>query len=163
MPRLPTILLALLLSGIILSLLAHPMPVASESVETQSLLNKALQDVQRAESSGASPDEIQGLLAQLNSVLQLQDDLQNVPSQDTQRRAQLLGQIEGKLNSVDQNAIQIATVASQRTSTNHLIAYSLGVVGAVLGTIAYYCVMLLYRKYRINRTFGMRIIPKTPA
>jgi hypothetical protein len=151
------------LVGIILSLLAHPIPVASESVETQALLNKAFQDVQSAESSGASPDEIQGLLAQLNSVLQLQDELQSVPPQDTQMRTQLLGQIESNLSSVDQNAIQIATVASQRTSMNHVIAYSLGVAGAVLGTLAYYCVMLVFRKYRVKRTFGMRIIPKTPT
>jgi hypothetical protein len=136
------------------------MLVASQSTDYNTQLNNVISDVQKAELAGAKPEEINGLLVQLNSVVALHDELQNLPAQETDKRAQLMAQIGSKLSTVDAQAIQLAAHASQRTQMDHVFAYSFGIIGAVMGTVVYYYGILLWRKYRIKRTFRMRIIPK---
>jgi len=148
------------LSFVAIVLLSHSTSVASQSVNAQMQLSKVIQDAQAAELSGANSDEMRGLAVQLNTVLALQDELQNLPPQELGRRAQLSQQINATLTRVDMEANELATKASQRTSITHLVAYSSGVVGAVIVTVAYYYAALLQRRYRIKRTFEMKIIPK---
>ena len=140
------------------SLVAYPTLVTSQSENTQ--LNTTLQDLQKAESFGAKPSEMQRLIDQMNFIANLEIQLQNLPPQDTARRAQLFDEINSTLASVDAQAIQLETIASQRTYMDHVITYSTGMIGAILGTMAYYFGLLLYMQYRIRRTLRMKIIPK---
>lgn len=153
-------LLVFSLSFVAIVLLLHSSSVASQSVNPQMQLSKVIQDAQAAELSGANPDEMRSLAVQLNTVIGLQDELQNLPPQELGKRAQLSEQINATLTRVDMEANELATRASERTSISHLVAYSSGVVGAVIATVAYYYAALLQRRYRIKRTFEMKIIPK---
>ena len=150
--------LVLLSAIVVISLITYPILARSQSENVQ--LSMTLQDLQRAESAGATPTEMQGLIDQMNSIIPLQSQLQNLPVQDTARRVQLLGQINATLTSVDSQANQLETTASQRTYMNRVISYSSGIVGAIMATAAYYYGMVLYRRYRIKRTFQMKVIPK---
>jgi hypothetical protein len=151
-------ILLILLAIATLALVAYPALVVSQSVNPQ--LSMVIQDIRKAESAGAERGEMQRLIDQMNSVSQLQDQMQNLSPQDVEKRAQLLGEINSTLSSIDAEANQLETIAAQRTYVGHVIAYSSGVVGAVIGTVAYYYGVLLYRRYRIKRTFQMKIIPK---
>ena len=150
--------LVILVAITIVALVAYPALVVSQSVNLQ--LNAVIQDIRKAESAGAKPGEMRQLIDQMNSVSQLQDQIQNLSPQDIGKKAQLLGEINSTLSSIDAQAIQLETTAAQRTYMDHVIAYSSGVIGAVIGTVAYYYGVLLYRRYRIKRTFQMKIIPK---
>jgi len=134
--------------------------VASQPVSFKRQLSKVIQDVQTAELSGATPAEMRDLAARLNTIIGLQDSLQNLPPQELGERAQLSEQINNTLTTVDMEANEIATIASQRDSISHLVAYSSGVVGAAIATVVYYYGTLLRRRYRIKRTFQMKIVPK---
>jgi leucyl-tRNA synthetase len=124
--------------------------VKSQSVGPQSQFNVVIQDVQKAETAGANSEEMQGLVNQLNKVLELQN--QN----STQNQAV----INNVLTTIDNEANQIQTAASQRTSINHLTAYAAGFIGAILATIVTHFGTQFWRKYRIKRTFQMKLIPK---
>ena len=150
--------LAPLFAIFVVLLVAYPVLVTSQSDNVQ--LSMTLRDLQSAESAGAEPREMQKLIDQMNSIIGLQSQLQNLPVQDTARRVQLLGQINATLSSVDSQAIELEAAASQRTYMNHVIAYASGVVGAALVTVAYHFGLILYKRYRIKRTFQMKIIPK---
>lgn len=157
MRKITLALLFLSCMSFVLAPIAQPQLVTSQLVGSESQLNRVVQDVQKADSSGATPNEMRGLVTQLNSVIQLQNELTSLPSQDTDRRAQVLEQINRTLSSIDGEAIQIAANASERTSLNHSIAYSSAIAAAVLGTIVYYYGGLLWRKYRIKRIMEMKI------
>jgi methyl-accepting chemotaxis protein len=157
MRKITLALLFLSCMSLVLALIAHPQLVTSQLVGSDSQFNRVVQDVQKTDSSGATPDEMRGLVTQLNTVIQLQNELDSLPPQDTDKRAQALEQINRTLTSIDGEAIRIAVNASERTSLNHLVAYSSGIAAAVLGTIVYYYGTLLWRKYRIKRIMGMRI------
>ena len=97
------------------------------------------------------------LVRQLNSVLQMENQLNNLPSEDTTMRVQLSNQINGTLALIDAQATQVAASASTRTSMSHLIVYSFAPIAAAFGTIVYYYVVSLWRKYRIKRLFRMKV------
>ena len=101
---------------------------------------------------------MQKLVNQLNTVVGLEDQVHGLSPQDPQR-ASLLAQINATLTNVDGEAKQLQVTAAQRTYMDHVYAYTGGVVAAVIATVAYFYAMLLYQKYRIKRTFQMRIIP----
>ena len=151
-------LLVFSLSLVAMAVLVQSASVSSQSVNSQMQLSKAIQDVQAAELSGANPDEMRELAVQLNTMIGLQDELQNLSPQELGKRAQLTEQINNTLTKVDVQANEIATRASQRTSINDLVAYSSGVVGAVIATVVYHYGTLLRRRYRVKRTFQMKII-----
>jgi hypothetical protein len=153
-------LLVFSLSFVIIVLVVHSTMVASQPVGSQMQLSKVIQDVQAAELSGANPDEMRNLSVQLNRVIGLQEELETLPSQELGKRAQLSEQINDTLTSVDMQANQIATRASERTSIGHFVAYSSALVGAVIATVVYHYGTLLRRRYRIKRTLQMTVIPK---
>lgn len=148
----------LFISASLVILLIQP-TVVSQPVETQSQLNTVIQDVQKAELAGAKPQEINTLLVQLNSVIALQSELNNLPPQEADKKAQLTVQVSNLLSTVDLQAIQLAATASQRTQMDHVITYLSGLVAAAIGTVAYYSSILLWRKYRVKRTFRMSMVP----
>ena len=150
----------ILLCGLVfVSLVAYPVLLTGQSVNTQ--LNTTLQDLRGAESAGATPSEMQGLISQMNFVANLKLRLQSLPPEDTQTRAQLSDEINDTLRSVDAQAIQLKTIASQRTLIDHVVTYSSGILGAAICTAAYHFLMQLYARYRMKRTLRMKIIPKS--
>lgn len=144
--------------AVALGLLIHSAYVASQTGASQPELSTVLEDVRKAELSGGNTAEMQKLVNQLNTVVGLEDQVHGLSPQDPQR-ASLLAQINATLTNVDGEAKQLQVTAAQRTYMDHVYAYTGGVVAAVIATVAYFYAMLLYQKYRIKRTFQMRIIP----
>ncbi len=123
--------------------------------------NNVLLLVRHAEEAGATPTEVAPLVAGLNKALGLNTEVSalNQPN-ETQARQTVLGQLNGLLDGLGRNATQLESTASQRTLTNRVTSYIGGAIGALIGAILLgYCLAFL-RKYRVKRTFEMRIIPK---
>jgi hypothetical protein len=120
-----------------------------------------LAEIHKAESAGATSQEVANLVAPLNRAVELNEQALGVTQPgDAGKRAQLLGQVDQILSGVQSNATVLESVASRRTFTNTALTYISGGVAAFLVTIAYvYCVDF-YRKYRVKRTFQMKVIPK---
>src|SRR5208337_977301 len=66
-----TILLAIVLTVAFLSI--NIATVTPQSTGPQSQFNLVIQDVQKAESAGANPEEMHGLIVQLNKIIELQN------------------------------------------------------------------------------------------
>ena len=115
----------------------------------------------QAESAGATPSEIGALVALLNKALELNGEALKLTAPDeVQRRAELVAQVDHILMTVENRAADLTALASQRSYTNKVLTYVWGAIAAVLGTILYAFTMSFYRKYRIKRTFQMRISRK---
>jgi hypothetical protein len=129
--------------------------------EIQPQFNQAITQVRLAESAGATQSEITELVTTLNKALELDGQAVKLRSpNDTQQRADLLARVNVMLNEVQTNASVLETVASQRTRTNTVLAYVYGGVAAAVGTFAYAVLFAFYRRYRIKRTFQMKVTVK---
>ena len=129
--------------------------------EIQPGFNQAITQVRLAESAGATQSEINELLTTLNKALELNEQALKLTSpNDAQRRAELLAQVNVMLKDVRTRAGELETVASQRTRMNTVLAYVYGGVAAAVGTFAYAFLLAFYRRYRIKRTFQMKVTPK---
>jgi hypothetical protein len=115
----------------------------------------------RAESAGATSGEIGELVVLLNNALALNVEALrlNAPS-DAPRRTELLAQVDQILTTVANRAAQLTSVAAQRTFTNKVLAYVGGAIAAGLGTVAYAFLASFYQRYRVKRTFEMRVTRK---
>jgi signal transduction histidine kinase len=134
---------------------------AQTSTNLQPGFSNALMAIQQAETAGATASEIAPIMTLLNQAVQLnQQALQLTSPQDAQKRQQLLSQVDQMLTQVDTAAGQLQTVAAQRTQLNTIIAYVSGGVVALVGTVAYAYGLSFWRRYRIKRTFQMRVSPK---
>lgn len=123
--------------------------------------NQALIQMRKAEASGATQTEMSRLIALLNNALDLnQQALQLVRPEDTNKRAQLLTQVNDLLASVQSQASQLEITASQRTFLNEVTAYISGGLAALIATVAYAYLKRFWHVYKIKRTFQMRIVPK---
>jgi len=122
---------------------------------------QVIAQVHKTEEAGATSSEVSELTALLNQVVGLNEEAikLSAPS-DAQRRAELMGEANQLLTSVQTKANQLQAVASQRTLTSTLLAYVTGAVAAFLGTLAYAYGLRFWRRYRIKRTFEMKISPK---
>jgi hypothetical protein len=120
--------------------------------------NQVLSQVHKAEAAGATPNEIAELVTLLNNALSLNE--QALASQDAQKRSDLSAQLGEMLTTIQARASQLESLAAQRTSTNKMVAYASGVILALGGTLLYAYGISFYRKYRIKRTFQMKVIPK---
>jgi uncharacterized membrane protein len=129
--------------------------------EIQPGFSQALTQVRLAESAGATQNETSELLTTLNKALELNEQALKLTSpNETQQRAQLLAQVNVMLNEVQTNASVLENVASQRTRTNTVLTYVYGGVAAAIGTFAYAALSDFYRRYRIKRTFQMKVTAK---
>jgi N-acyl-D-aspartate/D-glutamate deacylase len=136
--------------------------VTSQSTgELQPNFTPVLAEIHKAESAGATTQEVANLAAPLNRAVELNEQALGLTQPaDAQKRTQLLGQVDQILSGVQRNATALESVAAQRTFTDTALTYISGAVAAFLATIAYvYCVDF-YRKYRVKRTFQMKVIPK---
>jgi len=152
------IILMLLITGIGL-MLVHPAFSPLQSAP-QLQLNQVIRDMLKAESAGAGPDEMARLASEMNSMIDLEGQLQNLNPQDSAKRSQLLGEINAALARADADANEAEITASQRTFANRLFTYSLGVIGAVLATIVSHFTLSLWRKLRVKRVLQSRIVPR---
>ena len=154
----------LILTVLMVALLLSSRPVNVTSQPTDQLqphFNQAMIQIHKAESAGATTEEVAKLTALLNQALELnQQALALRRPEDAQKRAQLLAQVDELLNGVQSNATQLEAVASRRTFTNNVLAYVAGGIAALLVTIAYAYGVIFWRKYRVKRTFQMKVIPK---
>jgi hypothetical protein len=155
---------ALIIFAITIGLLVSSSPanVASQSTgQLEPRFNQVIVQVRRAESAGATKDEVGNLVRPLNRALELdQQALQLTGPEDAQQRTRLLAQVDEILGTVQSDATQLELVAAQRTFTNNAVAYLSGGIAAILGTIAFAYGLSIWRKYRIKRTFQMKVIPK---
>jgi hypothetical protein len=152
------IILLLLITGIGL-IVVHPVFIPLQSAP-QLQLNQVIQDVLKAESAGATPEEMERLAGEMNSVINLEDQLQSLSAQEAVKRSQLLGEIKTTMARVDADAKEVEITASQRTFTYRIVTYSLGALGAVLTTVVSHFTISLWRKYRVKRVLQLRIVPK---
>jgi hypothetical protein len=122
---------------------------------------QAIAALHKAETTGATPSEVSGLVSLLNRALELNREAQtmNAPDQ-TGKRAALLAQVDQILASVDNQSAQLATASSQEVYINRILTYALGGIVAVLGTALFVFASSLYQKYRIKRTFQMSVTKK---
>ena len=149
------IAIALLLSARLVSVTSQP------TGELQPKFTQVLAEIHKAESAGATTAEVANLAAPLNQAVQLNNQaLALTRPEDAQKRSQLLGQVDQILNGVQSNATHLQAIASQRTFTNTTLTYIFGGVGAFLATLAYIYGVDFWRKYRMKRTFQMKVIPK---
>jgi len=140
---------------IVIGLYLNPLSVFCQSPRAQ--LNDTYTDVLEAEASGATAQEMTILTAQLNHAIQIQDQLQNVTLPSGKTR-ELVLELNETLVNTDREARDI--IASNREMTAFLLRSTLAAVSALLVTIAYHWSTIIWRKYRIKRTFQMRIVPK---
>jgi hypothetical protein len=123
--------------------------------------NQVIALVHQAETGGAKSDEVVELVTLLNRALKLDEESSRLTRpDDAQRRAGLLTEVDEILSNVQTKAIQLEIVASRRTFTNKVVAYLCGGIAAFVAAVAYTCGTSYLRKYRIKRTFQMRIFPK---
>jgi len=151
---------AALFFAVLLLLVIHPMPVSSQSNLQPQGLSKVIEDVLKAESAGARSSEMEKLAAGLNYMLNLENQLQTLAPQDSNRQSQLLTQINATLGNVDAEANQIEIHASHRTFRNHVVTYCLGAFAAFVATIIFHYTLLLRRRGRVKRVFKMKIAAK---
>jgi hypothetical protein len=160
MLRIRRFLVICIVLTILLPLTAQTVTSASQPTEElQPQFSRAFVLVRRAETAGATHEEVTGLVILLNKALQLDEEATRLPGSDAQRAA-LLAQVNETLGRAETEATRLEVTASQRTFTNKIVAYATGGIAALLATIAYAYGGHIWRRYRIKRTFQMRIFPK---
>jgi hypothetical protein len=139
-------------------ILASPF-VSSQTLPTlQPGFGQALQAVQNAESAGASPSDIANLVSLLNKALDLnREALMLNGTDDSQTRAYLLAQVNQTLTAVQTQATQLETNSSQKSYMNRMLNFVWGAMAAVVGTVVFAFIISFRKRYRIKRTFHMRI------
>jgi len=152
----------ILLLAALLLLAAGSIVASSQAVDDlEQRIGQAIVLVRQAESAGATSSEIGELVTRLNTALQLNEEAAKLTSpDDAERRAGLLRQADEILATVETGAAQLQSVASQRTFTNRIVTYSIGVIAALAGMIVSAYGFSFWRRYRVKRTFEMRISPK---
>jgi len=147
---------AILLVGAVHLMTAKAQP----PVEFEPRISRAFASLRQAEVAGATQNELSDLVTLLNKTLELQDAINATPSSETEKRAALRTQIDQQLTDLETKAGQLQAVASQRTQMNNVLAYVSGGIVAALATVAYAYGLSFWRRYRVKRTFQMRISPK---
>jgi len=125
---------------------------ASQTLDLDPGFGPAIVAVRTAESAGATPTEVAGLVALLNKALTLNTEASN----GTQAGSNST-EIKQILVSVDDQAHQLATTSSQRMYNHRILTYASGVVAAILGTLAFALIVPVYEAHQIRRTFRMRV------
>jgi len=123
----------------------------------QAGFGQAIVAVNNAEAAGATPNETAPLVAMLNEALALNREASSLPPNQTDQSNTLLSSINQILTNVTNQANDLTVTSARRTYTNTIITYVTGIVAAAVGTFAYVFCVEFYQRYRIKRTFQMRI------
>lgn len=140
----------------------QPLTVTSQTIGAlEPRFGETIVALHKAESAGATSSEIAELVVLLNNALALNAEALklNTPS-DASRHIALLAQVDQILTTVTSRAAELTAVAAQRTFTNKILAYVAGATAAVLGTVGYAFLTSFYQRYRVKRTFEMRVTHK---
>jgi len=150
------------ITGIVVILaliLIEPFAAAPQSIGTlEPGFGQAIVVLRRAESSEATSNEVSELVTLLNKALELNREALklNAPN-GVGRRAELLTQVDQILSTVENQSVELAVVSSQRAYRDKVFTYVGAAIVAVLGTIIYAFAVSLHQKYRIKRTYQMRV------
>jgi len=142
---------------VVASFIAFQSFAASQGVvNLQPGFGQALVAVHDAEMAGAPAGDVSNLVSLLNKALNLnQEALQ--ANTTTERRSQLLAQVDQTLSAAQTTATALASSYRQETNTDRIVAYVVGASVAFLGAILYPFALPFYERYRIERTFDMRV------
>lgn len=152
-----TLKLVSLILVILIVLLAYA-PAAAQT--NDALMNRVILDVLKAEMAGATPDELSGLLTQLNGVLGLQNQLQNATLGDA-TKTQLQMTIRNQLASIDVEANQLSLTASHRTYMGHLTVYVIAMICAMFAAFATDYALSLNRRLKTRSILEWKITTKS--
>jgi hypothetical protein len=141
------------------TMISPPYPVAQINQPLQPSLGQAIVAVNNAEAAGATANETAPLVALLNKALELNREASSLPTNQTEQRNAILSSVNQILTNVTNQANDLTITSAQRTYTNKIITYATGLVLAVVGTFAYVFCVELYKRYRIKRTFQMKVKP----
>jgi hypothetical protein len=162
LPRIQSKLAIVAVLAILAMIATEPFAVSSQTVGTlEPRFGQTLVELHQSETAGATSSEVAELVALLNKALELDGEAAKLSTPDqTQKRADLRAQVDQILTTVENRAAELTVVASQRSYTNRVLTYVGGAIAAVLGTIAYAFIAVFYQKYRVKRTFQMRVTRK---
>ena len=142
---------------VVVSFIAVQAFAASQTVETlQPGFGQAIVAVHSAEMAGATPSDISDLVSLLNKALEMNQEAQQ-PNTPADERAQLIAQVNQTLATVQTKAVDLTSIYQERTSMDRIVAYIVGAAIALLGTILYEFAVVFYQRYRVGRTFDMRV------
>jgi hypothetical protein len=130
---------------------------AQISLTLQPGFGQAITAVNNAEAAGAYPNEILPLVALLNRALDLNQEASTLPLNQTGEHDQLISSANQVLANVTNQANDLTTRSAQRAYLNKIITYVSGIIIAVLGTFGYVVASEFYERYRIKRTFQMKV------
>ncbi|MGA2626679.1 MAG: hypothetical protein ABSF63_06420 [Candidatus Bathyarchaeia archaeon] len=119
--------------------------------------SQAIVAVNNAEAAGATPSEILPLVTLLNGAVELNREASSLPANQSGSRDELVSREQQVLANVTSEANNLATRSAQRTYTNKIIAYASGIIVAAIGAFACMFAAEFYQKYRIKRTFQMKV------
>lgn len=154
-------LLAPLMLAVVLVIAIQALVTSQTNGTLEPAFSQAIVAVRHAQSAGATPSEVAGLIVLLNKALDLnREALKMNTTDETQKRTALLSQVDQTLATVESQAAELTIVSSQRSYDNLILAYVGGAIAAMLGTLLYVFTVRIYREYRIRRTFQMRVTPK---
>jgi len=144
-------------------LLAVIYPIVQVKSQTESLrpgFNNAISSLQQAESAGARPSELSDLVVLLNTALDLNRQAIALKPDQIDKRAELLAQVDQILTNVQTRSTELRTTVAQRTSIDRMLTYIWGFSAAILGTICCTIILSAYQRFRIRRTFNMKVTLK---
>ena len=130
---------------------------AQISLTLQPGFGQAITAVNNAEAAGAYPNEILPLAALLNRALELNQEASTLPLNQTGEHDQLISNANQALANVTNQANDLTSRSAQRGYSNKIITYASGIIIAVLGTFGYVVAAEFYQRYRIKRTFQMKV------
>lgn len=145
--------------GIVVLMLINTMSTPAQLTESMQLpFSSALIAVRQAQEAGATPNEIAPLIGLLNKALELQTEALDLrsPAQSS-KRAELLSQMDQILSTVATQGSKLTRASLEREQTNQTIAYILGAVAALLGSLFYALAVSSYKRRRIKRILNMRV------
>jgi predicted PurR-regulated permease PerM len=123
----------------------------------QAGFGKAIVAVNDAEAAGATPNETAPLVALLNEALALNREASSLPPNQTDQRNALLSSVNQILTNVTNQGNDLTSTSTRRTYTNEILTYVIGLLVAVVGTFVYVLGVEFYQRYRIKRTFQLRV------
>ena len=128
---------------------------AQISLTLQPGFGQAITAVDNAEAAGAYPNEILPLVALLNRALDLNQEASML--NQTGEHDRLISSANQVLANVTNQADYVTTRSAERAYSNKIITYASGIIIAVLGTFGYVVTAEFYERYRIRRTFQMKV------
>jgi hypothetical protein len=120
-------------------------------------ISMALAAVNRAEGAGATTNETLPLVILLNQALELENQASTLPTNQSEQRTAIMARANQILTNVTNRANNLTTLSAQKTSVNRILTYVVGLIAALLGTLALALVSTFRQKHRIERTFKMRV------